>query len=151
MRFPQKSSAARQTPKLDSRAAVFRDGKILLVQESSGLWALPGGWVDAGLSVKENVVKEVWEEAGLHVTAERMIAVQDRDKHNFPVSAYKICKIFVLCTAHGGSFRKNPETIASGYFSRGALPPLAGEKTNEEQVEMCFDAYADPDWSVLFD
>ena len=140
-----------QTPKLDSRAAVFRDGKILLVQESSGLWALPGGWVDAGLSVKENVVKEVWEEAGLHVTAERMIAVQDRDKHNFPVSAYKICKILVLCTAHGGSFRKNPETIASGYFSRGALPPLAGEKTNEEQVEMCFDAYADPDWSVLFD
>ena len=32
-----------QTPKIDTRAAVFRDGKILLVQEKDGLWALPGG------------------------------------------------------------------------------------------------------------
>ena len=31
-----------QTPKLDTRAAVFRDGKILLVRESDGRWALPG-------------------------------------------------------------------------------------------------------------
>ena len=35
-----------QTPKLDSRAAVFQDDKILLVQEQNGLWSLPGGWVD---------------------------------------------------------------------------------------------------------
>lgn len=32
-----------QTPKLDTRAALFQDGKILLVQERDGLWALPGG------------------------------------------------------------------------------------------------------------
>lgn len=35
-----------QTPKLDTRAAVFRDGKILLVHEKNGTWALPGGWCD---------------------------------------------------------------------------------------------------------
>ena len=29
-----------QTPKQDTRAAVIRDGKILLVQEASGQWAL---------------------------------------------------------------------------------------------------------------
>ena len=32
-----------QTPKLDTRAAVFKGDKILLVQESSGRWSLPGG------------------------------------------------------------------------------------------------------------
>lgn len=32
-----------QTPKLDCRAAIFQDDKILLVQESNGQWALPGG------------------------------------------------------------------------------------------------------------
>ena len=47
-----------QTPKLDSRAAVFCDDKILLVQEKNGLWSLPGGWVDTNLSVGENAVKE---------------------------------------------------------------------------------------------
>ena len=53
-----------QTPKLDTRAAIFQGETILLVQETDGRWSLPGGWVDAGLSVKENTIKEVREEAG---------------------------------------------------------------------------------------
>lgn len=35
-----------QTPKVDTRAAVFVDGKILLVHENNGTWSLPGGWCD---------------------------------------------------------------------------------------------------------
>ena len=35
-----------QTPKVDTRAAVFADGRILLVHENNGTWALPGGWYD---------------------------------------------------------------------------------------------------------
>ncbi|MCC2743698.1 NUDIX domain-containing protein, partial [Phocaeicola vulgatus] len=57
-----------QTPKLDTRAAIFQNGKILLVKENSGKWSLPGGWVDVNVSVKENTIKEVKEEAGLDVT-----------------------------------------------------------------------------------
>lgn len=34
-----------QTPKIDSRAAIFQDNKILLVKEKDGTWSLPGGWV----------------------------------------------------------------------------------------------------------
>lgn len=62
-----------QTPKLDCRAAIFKDNKILLVKESNGLWSLPGGWVDVDLSVKENIIKEVKEEAGLDVTLKRLL------------------------------------------------------------------------------
>ena len=71
-----------QTPKLDTRAAVFQQDQILLVQERDGLWSLPGGWVDVNLSVGESAVKEVKEEAGLDVQADLVIAVQDRKKHN---------------------------------------------------------------------
>ena len=46
------------------------------------------------ISVTENVIKEVKEEAGLDVSPELVIAVQDREKHNQPVYAYKVCKIF---------------------------------------------------------
>ena len=53
-----------QTPKIDTRAAMFNEGKILLVQEQDGRWALPGGWCDVDVSVKENTIKEVKEEAG---------------------------------------------------------------------------------------
>lgn len=95
-----------QTPKLDTRAAVFEHGKVLLVKENNGKWSLPGGWVDVNLSVKENTVKEVKEESGLDVTADRIIAIQDRDRHNLPAYAYGVCKIFVLCSVMGGQFEK---------------------------------------------
>ena len=35
-----------QTPKLDTRAAIFKDERILLVRENNGKWSLPGGWCD---------------------------------------------------------------------------------------------------------
>src|SRR5699024_4677552 len=53
-----------QTPKLGTRAAIFKDEKILLVQENDGTWSIPGGWCEVNLSVKENVIKEIKEEAG---------------------------------------------------------------------------------------
>ena len=140
-----------QTPKLDSRAAIFQGEKILLVRENNGTWSLPGGWVDVDLSVKENTIKEVREEAGLQVSADLLIAMQDREKHNKPVYAYKVCKIFVLCTRLGGSFQPNSETTESSYFALDELPPLATEKNTEEQVRMCFDAYHAQHWTTLFD
>jgi 8-oxo-dGTP pyrophosphatase MutT (NUDIX family) len=51
------------TPKVDIRAAVFKNNRILLVKEKSdGKWSLPGGWGDVGLSPSEVAVKEVKEE-----------------------------------------------------------------------------------------
>lgn len=140
-----------QTPKIDSRAAIFQNEKILLVKEKNGKWSLPGGWVDVNLSVKENVIKEVKEEAGLDVSAEKVIAVQDREKHNLPIYAYKICKIFILCTIIGGEFQENLETIESGYFAYDHLPKLATEKNTKEQILMCFDAYHSQHWDTVFD
>ena len=140
-----------QTPKLDTRAAVFQEEKILLVRENTGRWSLPGGWVDVNVSVKENVLKEVREEAGLEVTADTVIAVQDRERHNRPVYAWKVCKIFVLCTLVGGQFTPNIETTESGYFALEELPPLAEEKNTREQIEMCFRAYHDKNWKTLMD
>lgn len=140
-----------QTPKLDTRAALFKEGKILLVQERDGLWALPGGWVDADLSVKENALKEVKEEAGLDAKALKVIALLDRKKHNLPPSVHGICKVFVLCEEVGGQFAPNLETIATGYFALEALPPLAESKTTQAQIRLCFEAYRAKHWEAVFD
>lgn len=140
-----------QTPKIDTRAAIFKEGKILLVHEADGTWALPGGWVDVNVSVMENTIKEVKEEAGLDVTVKRIIAVQDREKHNLPVYAYKVCKIFMQCEATGGEFIPNIETTGFAYFSMDELPCLAEEKNNREQIEMCFRAMRAETWEALYD
>lgn len=122
-----------QTPKLDTRAAIFKDGKILLVHENNGTWSLPGGWCDVLESVKSNTLKEVREETGLEVKASRLIAVQDRNKHNEPIYAYGVCKVFVLCELVGGGFKENIETTEIKYFSLEELPEnLAKEKTSRE-------------------
>ena len=141
-----------QTPKLDTRAAIFKDGKILLVQENNGKWSLPGGWVDVNLSVGENAVKEVKEESGLDAVAKSIIAIQDRAKHNLPIYAYGVCKVFVMCTVIGGSFQDNSETVGYEYFDEYDLPSLATEKNNEEQIRMCFEAFRAKDgWKTVFD
>ena len=45
------------TPKVDVRGAVIEDGQVLLVREKSdGLWTLPGGYADVGISASENIV-----------------------------------------------------------------------------------------------
>ncbi len=118
-----------QTPKLDTRAAIFEDGKILLVRENDGRWSLPGGWVDVNVSVRENTIKEVREEAGLDVVPERIIAVQDRAKHNLPVYAYGVCKI--LCSAPPWEVilcpTSKPQNRAAS--ARTSFPSWPGRKT----------------------
>ena len=140
-----------QTPKLDTRAAIFEEGKILLVRENNGKWSLPSGWVDVNVSVKENTIKEVKEESGLDVSADKIIAVQDRAKHNLPVYAYGVCKVFVLCSVLGGQFVENIETTEFQYFGEFEIPELAEEKNNLEQIKMCFRAYRSENWETEFD
>jgi len=139
-----------QTPKLDTRAAIFKDNQILLVKEN-GKWSLPGGWVDVTDSVYSNTVKEVKEESGFDVEPIRLIAVQDRNKHNHPPYPYGICKIFVLCKLLGGEFVHNPETSECNFFSINELPELWLEKNTREQVTMCFQANDNERWAVRFD
>ena len=71
-----------QTPKLGTRAAIFKDNKILLVQENDGSWSLPGGWCEVNMSVKENCIKEAKEESGLDIEVERVIGIYDQNKHS---------------------------------------------------------------------
>ena len=139
-----------QTPKIDTRAAIFRDGKILLVREDGG-WTVPGGWCEVNLSPTENVVKEAREEAGLDVVVEKIIAVQDRAKHNQPPYIFGIVKIFYLCRATGGDFVPNLETTARAYFAEDDLPALFEAKCTAEQIQLCFEAARADVWETRFD
>jgi ADP-ribose pyrophosphatase YjhB (NUDIX family) len=85
-----------------------------------------------------NTVKEVWEEAGLEVTADRLVALLDRNRHNTPPYAHGIIKAFVLCTVQSGSFQPNAETEASDYFDLDQLPDLSlGKKHTGPDPPLC--------------
>ena len=141
-----------QTPKVDTRAAVFMDDKILLVHENNGTWSLPGGWCDVDQSIASNTEKEVKEEAGFTVKAEKLIAVQDWRKHNVTNYAYGVVKAFVMCRYESGNFEENIETTEIAFFGKDEIPDhLAVEKCTREQILMCFEAYEKPEMPTLFD
>lgn len=141
------------TPKVDVRAAVFRDGKILLVQErSDGLWTLPGGWADVNDSPSEAVAKEVLQESGFQVKVERLLAVFDRAKHpHDPPFPFHIYKMFFLCKIEGGEATPSPETSSVDFFGVEALPPLSVSRITEDQIRFCFRAGLNATVPTAFD
>ncbi len=141
-----------QTPKIDTRAAISKDNRILLVREKKTQeWSLPGGWNDYDQTTAQNCVKEAREEAGRIVEPIKIIAVQDRNHHNKPVIATNITKIFYLCKEISGKFTPNDETDACNYFSLNNLPHLSLGRNTKEQITMCFDANNDPEWQPKFE
>ena len=140
------------TPKIDVRAACFREGRILLVQEHrDGLWTLPGGWADVGDSPREAVEREVWEESGFRARAIKLVAVYDRRKHPHPPHIHHIWKLFFLCELTGGEPRTSIETDAVAFFAEDDLPPLSLPRVTPEQIHRLFEHQRHLDWPTEFD
>jgi ADP-ribose pyrophosphatase YjhB (NUDIX family) len=139
------------TPKIDVRGAVLREGRILLVQErADGKWALPGGWADLGDSPSSMVEREVWEESGLRVKAEKVVAVIDANRIE-PFEFYHAYKIIFLCRLLEGEPRPNFEILAVDFFERDRLPSLSSYRTNESMLQEVFAHVADPNRPAAFD
>ncbi|WP_042352833.1 NUDIX hydrolase [Bacillus massiliigorillae] len=143
-----------QTPKVDIRAVIFQDQKILLVKEhSDGKWSLPGGWGDVGYSPSEVAVKEVREETGYNAVAEKLLAVLDntRPYHHHPPSAYHVYKLFIKCKIVSGSPTSSIETDEIAFFEKDKLPPLSTARNTESQIHMLFEFLDNPNKEVVLD
>ena len=146
------SETGYQTPKVDIRASVFKDDKILMVREKiDGAWSLPGGWADVNTSVSESAIRECREEAGANVKPKRVIAILQADRHyDFPYP-YTIYKVFVECELIENNFAANTETLDAGFFPVDSLPPLSNERNTLEQIKLCFEAKKHKIFETIFD
>lgn len=139
------------TPKIDVRGAVVRDNKILLIQERmDGRWAMPGGWADLGNAPASVAEREVWEESGYHVKAEKVVAVIDANRIE-PMEFYHAFKIIFLCTLIGGEPQVSHETLAVDFFDMNNLPPLSLYRTDESMLREVFAHIQDPNRRTAFD
>jgi ADP-ribose pyrophosphatase YjhB (NUDIX family) len=139
------------TPKIDVRGAVIRDNKILLIQERmDGRWAMPGGWADLGNSPASVAEREVWEESGYHVKAEKVIAVMDANRIE-PMEFYHAFKIIFLCRLIGGEPQVSHETLAVDFFDMHNLPLLSLYRTNEAMLQEVFAHIQNPNRKTAFD
>jgi ADP-ribose pyrophosphatase YjhB (NUDIX family) len=140
------------TPKIDVRAAAFRDGKLLLVRERiDGGWTLPGGWADVGDVPSLAAEREAWEEAGFRVKARKVIGLYDANRTG-PLEIFHAFKIVFLCELISGEARPSMETSEVGFFGREELPSvLSGERTRPRHIEDAFKTLANPDCPTVFD
>jgi ADP-ribose pyrophosphatase YjhB (NUDIX family) len=139
------------TPKVDVRAAVIRDGRILLVQErADGRWSMPGGWADLGDSPSAMVMREVWEESGFKVRVKKVIAVYDGDRIQ-PMEFYHSYKLVFLCKIIGGEARISYETLAVDFFEPANLPELSLLRTSQRMIEEAFAQLIDENRKTAFD
>jgi len=143
--------AGYSTPKIDVRGAVVRDRKILLIQErSDGKWAMPGGWADLGNAPASVAEREVWEESGFRVKAEKVVAVIDANRIQ-PMEFYHAFKIIFLCKLLDGEPRTSHETSAVDFFDPDNLPPLSIYRTDENMLREVFAHLEDPNRPAAFD
>jgi len=140
------------TPKVDVRAVVFdSEGRLLMVKEKAdGLWALPGGWADIGLSPKECAVKETFEETGFTVEPKKLLAAVDAKYFNHPPQPHSIYKLFIECHLTGGQAQITHDILDVGFFDLHEMPPLSLERNSQDQIELVFTYRDDPEKLVLF-
>ena len=140
------------TPKVDVRAAVFRDDTLLFVRErEDGCWSLPGGWADVGDSPSQVAVREVYEESGYQTRAVKLLAIYDRDRQGHPPLSHYVYKIFFQCELVSGSPSPSIETDEVAFFGEDDIPELSLTRIMPAQITRLFQHYRHPDWSTDFD
>ena len=85
-------------PRLAVRGIVMHEDRLLLVNawpgDQSDLWCAPGGGVEPGQSLPDNLVREIHEETGLHVTVGAPVLVNE---FHDPRSDYHQVDIYFRC------------------------------------------------------
>ena len=106
------------------------DGRILTIQrQDNKAWALPAGFCDLGENVAQTAVREMFEETGLHVELERLMAVYSGPtfQHTYP-NGDLVQNVGVLFRARvvGGQLRpEKGEVAALRWHTPQALVALA--------------------------
>jgi 8-oxo-dGTP pyrophosphatase MutT (NUDIX family) len=127
------------TPKISTAALCFNsEGHLLLGQRGeSGLWFVPTGWQEVGLTPAENVVKEVLEETGITCRALRVLGVHDTRSlrrnipgaENLASSSLHSIAITFLCEAVTYKIVPHPlETREAGFYDEDTAVKLVPER-----------------------
>lgn len=107
-----------RSPRLAARAIVVHDGRLLLVNaypgaRGSDLWCAPGGGVESGRSIPDNLKREVTEECGLTIDVGALALVNE---FHDPASGFHQVELFFRCTILDGQLTsdwRDPEAVVT--------------------------------------
>lgn len=99
-------------------------GRVLLgrraIAPSLGLWDLPGGFLEPGEHPVDGLAREMREETGLEVEAQRLLGIyMDRygdDPHEHTLNCFYLCRVV------GGTLAPDDDIAELDWFAPDALP-----------------------------
>ena len=111
------------TPKLGTDAAIFNEaGHILLMDRADGSgWCLPCGWVEPNESPADAIIREVFEETGLHARIERLVGVFSRPADS-GYGPHSMVAVVHLCEVLSGELTLSHEGNGLRYWPLDEVP-----------------------------
>jgi len=118
-----------QRPIVGVGAIVIKDGRVLLVQRaappSRGLWAIPGGSLEAGETLQQGAEREIREETGVVVRAGAPVYAFDFLQYD---DQNRLQYHFVIVDMEGeylgGEVKAADDALAARWVSPAELPDL---------------------------
>ena len=130
------------TPLLGVGALIFDGDRILMVERGKppleGYWSLPGGLVESGERLEDAVVREVLEETGLHVSADRLATVFERIMPDIAGKCeYHYVLVDFYCTVLGGVLQAGDDSRNTRWFAIADLEGLQLTQGTLEVIQTC--------------
>lgn len=105
------------SPRLAARALILHQNRLLLVNawpgDQSDLWCAPGGGVERGQSLPDNLKREVFEETGLEIEVGTPCLINEFHE---PQGTFHQVEVFFRCTIRAGTLTEDwadPEGIVT--------------------------------------
>ena len=120
--------------------------KLLLVRRADNQqWCLPGGFMQAGETIAEACEREVWEETGLTVRANRFSGIYSNpnilatyDNGNKFHVVVAVCEVELV----NGELANSEETTQAGFFLLKEVEKLGLADFHQEQFRDAFAFHA---------
>ena len=122
-----------------SAAILDEGGRVLLTRRAdNGQWCLPSGGMEPGESPSEAVIRETFEETGLHVRVKRLVGVySDPNQLVMYVDGNKvqIVALHFETEVTGGALGLSEETSDFGYFSLDEMEGMEMLGHHKKRIE----------------
>ena len=117
-------------PRAAVSAAIFRDGRVLLVKRSrppsAGMWSLPGGHIEPGETALDAVHRELREETAITARIAEIAGLRDVIHRNDSGELIFHRVVIVFCGDWlSGEPEAGDDAAAAGWYDPGALAGLA--------------------------
>jgi 8-oxo-dGTP diphosphatase len=131
-----------QRPVLGVGALLFDGDRVLLVERGRpplvGEWSLPGGAVETGERLEDAIVREVFEETGLHVTVDSLALIFERIMPDVDGRCeYHYVLVDFYCSITGGDLRAGDDSSKVDWFDIDALDTLVMTAGTREVIRTC--------------